>query len=171
MPMMTSCHQGPDPRAIGDQNRAKGIYLANPAFSRGGDKCAILPRSERVPMVALLNRKSDVNKTNVTFRPVGGWTRQRVRIVVIDPDRNRENEICWLDWSERRAKEGFTELFEVIGLTPVASRREALEIVCTIGHVVTGGPPRFAVWTCLVPHVTDVQYESNWPQSLPCLKY
>ena len=107
-------------------------------------------------IVALFNRKSDGGKTNVTFDPVGGWTRQRLRVVVIDADRKGENENCWLDWSQQRAKEGLTRRFEVIGLTPGAPRREALEIACTVDHVVTDGPPRFAVRTRSVLLATDV---------------
>jgi hypothetical protein len=107
-------------------------------------------------IVALLNRKSDVGKTTLALDPIGGWPRQRLRVVVIDADRKGENENCWLDWSEQRAKEGFTELFEVIGLTSGAPRRDALEIACMVGHFVTDGPPRVTVRTRSALLATDV---------------
>jgi chromosome partitioning protein len=88
-------------------------------------------------IVALLNQNGGVDKTTVTPDSVAGWSRQRLRVVVIDAVRKGKNENCWLDWSEQRAKEGLTRCFEVIGLTPGVPRHEALEIACTVDHVVT----------------------------------
>ena len=79
-----------------------------------------------------------------------------MRVVVIHADRKGENENCWLDWSEQRAKEGLTRRLEVIGLTPGAPRREALEIACTADNVVTDEPPRFAARTRSALLATDV---------------
>jgi chromosome partitioning protein len=93
---------------------------------------------------------------DLALDPVGGWAHQRLRVAVIDADRKGDNENCWLDWSEQRAKEGLTRLFEVIGLAFGAPRREALEIACTVDHVVTDGPPRFAVQTRSALLATDV---------------
>jgi chromosome partitioning protein len=132
-----------------------GIYLTNFAFSFVGEKTRAATEV-RVMIVALFNRKSDGGKTNVTFDPVGGWTRQQLRLVVIHADRKGENENCWLDWSEQRAQEGLTRRFEVIGLTPGAPRREALEVAITDDDVVSDEPLRFAVPTLSVLLVSDV---------------
>ena len=67
-----------------------------------------------------------------------------------------KTRIVGSDWSEQRAKEGLTRLFEVIGLAPGTPRHEALEIACTVDHVVTDGPPRFAARTRSALLATDV---------------
>jgi chromosome partitioning protein len=132
-----------------------GIYLTNFAFSPVGEKTRAAA-TERVTIVTLLKWKSDIGKTTVAFDPVGGWSRQRLRVVVIDADRKGENENCWLHWSKKRAKKGLTRQLEVIGLTPGAPRREALEVSITDDDVVSDEPLRFAVPTLSVLLVSDV---------------
>jgi hypothetical protein len=107
-------------------------------------------------IIALFKRKNDPGKRNATFDPVCGWMRQRLRVVIIHADRKGENQNFWLDWSQQRAKDGLTRCFEVIGLTPGAPRREALEIACTADNFVTDGPPRFTVRKRLAVDATDV---------------
>ena len=117
-------------------------------------------------IIALLNQNGGVDKTTtVTLDSVAGWSRQRFQVVVIDADRKGENENCWLDWSKQRAKEGLSRLFPVIGLAPGAPRCEALEIACTVDHVVTGKPPRFAVRTRSALFAIDVALKPFQPSS------
>ena len=116
-------------------------------------------------IVALLNQNGGVDKTTVTLDSVAGWSRQRLQVVVIDADRKRENENCWLDCSEQRAKEGLTRCFEVISLIPGVPRHEALEIAWIVGHVVTVGPPRFAAWTRSALLATDAALTPFQPSS------
>ena len=114
------------------------------------------PKTTRTTVTAVLNQTSIVGKMTLSLDRVGGRERQRLRVIVIDADRKGENENCWLHWSKQRAKKGLTRQLEVIGLTPGAPRREALEVAIADDDVVSDEPPRFAVRTLSALLVSDV---------------
>lgn len=114
------------------------------------------PKTTHTATVILFSQTGDAGKTTVALDPVGGWRRQRSRVIVIDVGRKGRKENSWLDWSKQRPKEGLTRFFRVTGLTPPAPRRDALEIACADDNIATGGPPRFAVWMRSALLATDV---------------
>jgi chromosome partitioning protein len=130
-----------------------GIYLTNFAFSRVGEKTRSAA-AERVVIVALLNQNGGVGKTTVTLDPVGGWPRQRLRVVVIDAGRKGENENCWLDWPEQRANKGLTRFF-VIDHAPDVAR--------SVNHIVIDGPPRLETLIGSMLRVADVVVRTTQP--------
>jgi chromosome partitioning protein len=125
------------------------------------------PKTTRTTVTAVLNQTGDVGKTTVALDPVGGWSRQRLRVIAVDAGRKGENENCWLRWSKQRTKEGLTRLFEVIDLAPDAQRCEALEIACTVDHVVTDGLPCFAERTRSALFAIDVALTPFQPSPSP----
>src|SRR3546814_20517655 len=68
----------------------------------------------RAPLmiVALLNQKGGVGKTTLALHLAGQWTRQGRRVLLIDADPQGSA----LDWSQQRATEGLTRLFNGVGL-------------------------------------------------------
>jgi chromosome partitioning protein len=123
------------------------------------------PKTPHITLQARLNQTGIVSKTTLSLDSLGGRKRQRLRVVAVDADRKEESENCWLDWSKQPAKKGLTKLVLLIGLAPGAPRREALEIACTVDHIVTDGPPRFAVRTRSALLVTDVALTPPRPSS------
>jgi hypothetical protein len=162
----SSCYRGPKSGKISCLSKACrasnlsnldsfGIYLTNFAFSPVGEKTHAAA-TERVTIVTLLKWESDISKTTVAIDSVGGRAHQGRRVIVIDADPKGEKENCWLHWSKKRAKKGLTRQLEVIGLTPGAPRREALEVAITDDDVVSDEPLRFAVPTHSALLVSDV---------------
>ena len=75
-------------------------------------------------IVAFLNHKGGVGKTTLALHVAGAWAAQGKRIVVVDTD----SQGSALDWSEQRAKEGLTPLFDVLGLARDTLHVEVPEI-------------------------------------------
>ncbi len=86
-------------------------------------------------IVAFLNHKGGVGKTNLTLHVAGAWAAQGKRIVVVDTD----SQGSALDWSEPRAKEGLTRQFDVLALARDTLHVEAPEIARDVHHVVIDG--------------------------------
>ena len=86
-------------------------------------------------IVAFLNHKGGVGKTTLALHVAGAWAAQGKRIVVVDTD----SQGSALDWSEQRAKEGLTRLFDVIELARDTLHVETPEIARDVHHVVIDG--------------------------------
>ena len=89
-------------------------------------------------IVAFLNHKGGVGKTTLALHVAGAWAAQGKRIVVVDTD----SQGPALDWSEQRAKEGLTRLFDVLALARDTLHVEAPEIARDVHHVVIDGSSR-----------------------------
>ena len=86
-------------------------------------------------IVGFLNHKGGVGKTTLALHVAGAWAAQGKRIVVVDAD----SQGSALDWSEQRAKEGLTRLFDVLGLARDTLHVEVPEIARDVHHVVIDG--------------------------------
>jgi chromosome partitioning protein len=91
-------------------------------------------------IVAFLNRKGGVGKTTLALHVAGAWAAQGKRVVVVDTD----SQGSALHWSEQRANEGLTRLFDVLGLARDTLHVEAPEIARDVHHVVIDGSSHFA---------------------------
>ena len=89
-------------------------------------------------IVAFLNHKGGVGKTTLALHVAGAWAAQGKRIVVVDTD----SQGSALDWSEQRAKEGLTRLFDVLEFARDTLHVEAPEIARDVHHVVIDGSSR-----------------------------
>ena len=92
-------------------------------------------------IVAFLNHKGGVGKTTLALHVAGAWAAQGKRIAVVDTDSRGSA----LDWSEQRAKEGLTRLFDVLELARDTLHLEAPEIARDVHHVVIDGSSHSAV--------------------------
>src|SRR5499427_1520215 len=86
-------------------------------------------------IVAFLNHKGGVGKTTLALHVAGAWAAQGKRIAVVDTDSRGSA----LDWSEQRAKEGLTRLFDVLDLARDTLHVEVPEIARDVHHVVIDG--------------------------------
>jgi chromosome partitioning protein len=91
-------------------------------------------------IVAFLDHKGGVGKTTLALHVAGAWAAQGKRIVLVNTDAQGSA----LDWSEQRAKERMTRLFDVLELARDTVHLEAPEIACDIHHVVIDGSPHSA---------------------------
>jgi chromosome partitioning protein len=91
-------------------------------------------------IVAFTNHKGGVGKTTLALHVAGAWAAQGKHIVVLDTDAQGSA----LDWSEQRAKERLTRLFDVLGLARDTLHVEAPEIARDVDHVVIDGSSRSA---------------------------
>jgi hypothetical protein len=110
------------------------------AISRARSLCDVV----RAVIVAFLNHKGGVGKTTLALHVAGAWAAQGKRVVVVDTD----SQGSALDWSEQRAKEGLTRLFDVLALARDTLHVEAPEIARDVHHVVIDGSSRITALTC-----------------------
>lgn len=89
-------------------------------------------------IVALLNQKGGVGKTTLSLHLAGEFAAHGARVLLIDADPQGSA----LDWAERRAREGLTRRFGVVGLARESLHREAAALAQDADHVVIDGPPR-----------------------------
>src|SRR5258708_27762151 len=99
------------------------------------------PLRRRAVIVAFLNHKGGVGKTTLALHVAGAGVAQGKRVVVVDTD----SQGSALDWSEQRAKEGLTRLFDVLALARDTLHVEAPEIARDVDHVVIDGSSRITV--------------------------
>jgi hypothetical protein len=57
-------------------------------------------KTTRITIVAHFNQRGNVGKSTMALDPIGGWQRQRLRVIASDAGRKGKNENCWLDWSK-----------------------------------------------------------------------
>jgi chromosome partitioning protein len=89
-------------------------------------------------IVALLNQKGGVGKTTLALHLAGAWARQGRRVLLIDADPQGSS----LDWSERRASQGYSRLIGVLGLARETLDRELPPMARNVDDIVVDGPPR-----------------------------
>lgn len=126
-------------------------------------------------IVAFLNHKGGVDKTTLALQVAGAWAAQVKRIVLIHTD----TQGSALDWSEQRAKEGLTQLFDVLVLTRNTVHLEVPEIAWDVDHVVIDGsshsaaPMRSAMLAAdlaLVPAQPSPSTAGRQPRHCGCYK-
>ena len=103
-------------------------------------------------IVAFLNHKGGVGKTTLALHVAGAWAAQGKRIVVVDTD----SQGSALDWSEQRAKEGLTRLFDVLALARDTLHVEAPEIARQVGCEHRPAHERSRVRRSVDHHVIEV---------------
>jgi hypothetical protein len=107
-------------------------------ISRARSLCDGVHSGDAPVIVAFLNHKGGVGKTTLALHVAGAGVAQGKRVVVVDTDSQRSA----LDWSEQRAKEGLTRLFDVLALARDTLHVEAPEIARDVHHVVIDGSSR-----------------------------